>query len=55
MSETYAKRTVREERTQDTYTPYLRDGDKSLLEKNRKGNLSAFQSQTFSLLCCKIG
>lgn len=36
MSETYAKRTVREARTQDTYNPYLGDMTKSAQKKMEK-------------------
>lgn len=39
MLETHAKRTVREERTQDTYNPYLGDATESA--QKRKGNISA--------------
>lgn len=36
MLETYAKRTVREERTQDTYNPYLGERWQSLTRKEQK-------------------
>lgn len=44
MSETSAKRTVREERTQDTHNPYLGDVDRVCPEKNTKGNTSATEA-----------
>lgn len=53
MLETYAKGTVREERTQDASNPYLEDVDRVFPEKNRKGNTAATKSQTCSLLWCK--
>ena len=48
MSETPSKRTVREERTQDTCNLYLGKADRVCPEKNTKGNISASKGQACS-------